>query len=614
MAARKLGATRNGDHDLNVEERVNLMRSEDSLSDSDDLDMVPRKKQKRGEVSFDDYISSFGPTIKDTVVEVSSGSEEGKNKQQQRRGERIAFDDDEDSDAAYENFKKRKQESRKKALASTKRAKARARNASLVGKKPKTVVSLKNGRNRDKDGERIYGEEADEDEALMEDTLPEYLKQRRNSWAEHREKLKGTAGLQLPPEYDDVDFSDDERLEHLEERPRLPASMLQRRYKDIELRYSLGIVPAPIAQYLRPYQIQGAEFLHELFVYQKGGILGDDMGLGKTIQVIAFLTAAFGKTGDERDNKRMRKMRRNGDDVWYPRILIICPGGLMANWRAELDRWGWWHTYVYHGSPADKAAALAAAQKGRLEIMITTYTSYRMNKSAINGIRWDAVIADECHTIKEIGSEVTKAMNDVNALCRIGMTGTAIQNKYEELWTLLNWTNPGTFGPMSTWKQSICLPLKLGQSHDATVSQLAKSRRTAMKLVKNLLPPFFLRRTKALIADQLPRKSDRVVFCPLTDTQAEAYNNFCDSEIVRCIREASEPCPCGSGKKQGWCCYAEIDGYGKWQHHVFSAIVTLQKLANHVALLIPPGEADREKQEKELEKLEIALPKISTLR
>ncbi|TKA73627.1 hypothetical protein B0A55_07491 [Friedmanniomyces simplex] len=602
MAARRLGTF--GRRDLNLEERVNLMEGEDSLSDSDgDLDMVPRKKN--GQVSFDDYIAS----ICDGVVEVSSDSGADKKRKQ---GERIAFDDDEDSDAAYENFKKRKVEKRKQALVSTRRAKAKVKNTSLVGRKPKTVIPLKD-RQR-KDGERVYGEEVDEDEALMENTLPDYLKERRGSWEKRmekgREKLESTAGLQLPPGYDDVDFSDDERMAHLEERPKLPAEWLQREYKDIELRYSLGIVPAPVAQYLRPYQVKGAEWLHELFVFQKGGILGDDMGLGKTIQVIAFLTAAFGKTGDERDSKRMRKMRRMGDDRWYPRILIICPGSLMANWKAELDRWGWWHTYTYHGTVKEKHAALAAAEKGRLEIMITTYDSYRLNQSAINGIRWDAVVADECHKIKELKAEITQAMNNINALCRIGMTGTAIQNKYEELWTLLNWSNPGHFGPMSIWKQSICIPLKLGQSHDSTLSQLAKARRTATKLVNNLLPHFFLRRTKALLADQLPKKSDRVVFCPLTETQSEAYNNFCDSEIVRTIREASEPCNCGSGKKQGWCCYAEIEGYGKWQHFVFPAIVTLQKLANHLALLIPAGECDKDRHDKDVEKLEIVLPKL----
>ncbi|KAK5132890.1 hypothetical protein LTR08_008410 [Meristemomyces frigidus] len=596
-----------------LEERVNAAEGEGSLSDSDELDMVPAKGPNE---SLDDYIASFGGTVED-AVEVASGSDNDsgtggectkrKLTYGKEKGDRIAFDEDEDSDAAYATFKKRKTVQRKTALASTRRAKAMTKSTSLVGRKPRTVIKVKDSRR--KDGDKVYGQEEDEDEALMEWTLPDYLKQRRSGRDARWEKL-GTTGLQIPPDYDDVDFSDDERLEHLEEKPKLPSAMLQRDYKDVDLRFSLGVVPAPIAQYLRDYQIKGAEYLHKLFVYQEGGILGDDMGLGKTIQVIAFLTAAFGKTGDERDGKRMRKMRRMGDDRWYPRVLMVLPGGLMANWKNELERWGWWNTYVYHGSPQAKKDALAAAHNGRLEIMMTTYTTYRLNASAINSIRWDCVIADECHVIKEKGSEITKAMNNLNALCRIGMTGTAIQNKYEELWTLLNWTNPGKFGPLSRWKQAICLPLKIGQSHDSTYSQLAKSRRTATKLVNNLLPPFFLRRTKELIKDQLPKKSDRVVFCPLTETQAEAYDNFCDSEIVHAIRDASETCSCGSGLKQGWCCSAEIEGYGKWQHFVFPCLITLQKLANHVALLIPPGEADKEKHDKELEKLEIALPKL----
>ena len=240
------------------------------------------------------------------------------------------------------------------------------------------------------------------------------------------------------------------------------------------------------------------------------------MGWGKTVQVIAFLTAAFGKTGDERDAKRMRKMRRAGNG-WYPRVLIVCPGTLIENWKAELKRWGWWHVDVYHGDV--KEGAIGAATAGRIEIMITTYATYRMNKSAINLVEWDCVVADECHIIKGRKSETTQAMNEVNALCRIGLTGTAIQNSYDELWTLLNWTNPGQVGPIATWSARISEPLKIGQSHDATVSQLSKARKTAKALVENLLPRFFLRRMKTIIADQLPQKSDRVVFCPLTDTQ-----------------------------------------------------------------------------------------------
>jgi SNF2 family DNA or RNA helicase len=507
-------------------------------------------------------------------------------------GKRLEWSDDgEEPENVYETFKKRRATAAQQSRASVKRAKSKA--TSMVGRKARRLVSAVDKLAED-----------DEDTALLEATLPDYLQQRRRSWADLRAK-DPMGSLLLPPSYDDIYFSDDDHLQDLRERPKLDFTP-PKPYEDIELRYSAGTIPAPIAQYLKPYQVEGAEWLHQKFVYQEGGILGDDMGLGKTIQVIAFLTAAFGKTGDERDAKRMRKVRRMGDDRWYPRVLIICPGGLMQNWKNELDRWGWWQVDVFHGS--DKLDILAAADRGRSEIVITTYQTYRLNESAVNGTRWDCVIADECHIIKERSSAITKAMNNINALCRLGLSGTAIQNNYEELWTLLNWANPGVLGSISVWKDTICLPLKIGQSHDATIAQLSKARRIATKLVQNLLPRFFLRRNKTLIADQLPKKSDRVVFCPLTETQTEAYNNFVDHPLVHAIRDSAQPCNCDSGLKHGNCCGKFVEGYGKWQTWVFPCLVTIQKLANHIALLIPSAEADLDKHEKELERLKIALP------
>jgi len=142
------------------------------------------------------------------------------------------------------------------------------------------------------------------------------------------------------------------------------------------------------------------------------------------------------------------------------------------------------------------------------------------------------------------------------------------------------------------------------------VPQLAKARTLAKKLVFNLLPEFFLRRMKSLIADQLPKKSDRVVFCPLTETQKEAYENFVGGDIVTYVRTAVEPCECGSGKKSGWCCKQRLPNGHKWQDYVFPAILTLQKIANHLAILIPRGEDPKEKQDKGLEFLQVTFPKI----
>ncbi|QIW98937.1 hypothetical protein AMS68_004455 [Peltaster fructicola] len=449
----------------------------------------------------------------------------------------------------------------------------------------------------------LDSDEFDEIESTIE-TVPAYLANRRADFDKRCERLKAL-GLRIAPDYDEIYFSGDERLDRQEERPQFTHIKPVTAYRDVELTKSAGTIPAPIAQWLRDYQIQGAEFLHEAFVYQRGVILGDDMGLGKTIQVISFLTTAFGKTGDQRDAKRMRKFRRTHGQKWYPKILIVCPGSLMLNWQNELERWGWWTVYQYHGH--EKRDALAAAASGLLEIMITTYTTYCKDVGLINTVQWDCVIADECHIIKNSGARTTKCMNDINALCRIGLTGTAIQNKYEELWTLLNWANPGKASTLALWRMNVSEPLRAGQSHSATVAQLAKARNTAEELVHNFLPQYFLRRMKSLIADQLPKKSDKVVFCPLTALQSKAYDSFCTSDVIQAVLNAPNTCDCGSGKSQGWCCYEEVDGIS-WKATVFPALQMLQKLANHLSLIVPTSETEEERHQKELRFLKIALP------
>lgn len=502
----------------------------------------------------------------------------------------INTDWSDDLDSEYEAFKKRKKAPQKPASKATGKGKGRA-------------VSHK----RRKAKKNWEAEEASDE--VSEDELPEYIVERRKVFDEKRQILR-EGGLCLPPDYSDIYFSDDEKLEHLEEKPQFDERSGIKPchdYKDIVLESSAGIIPASIAQYLRDYQIEGVRFLHELFVYQKGGILGDDMGLGKTVQVAAFLTAAFGKTGDKRDAKRMRKYRRQkAKDEWYPRALIICPGSLTQNWKNELDRWGWWVADLYHG--AGKDDVLDTARAGRLEIMITTYGTYKNHSGQINRVPWDVVVADECHCIKDSRADVTVEMNKVNALCRIGLTGTAIQNRYEELWTLLNWTNLEQFGTISDWRHTICKPLTIGQSHDATLQQLSEARKTAIKLRDNLLPRFFLRRMKSLIADQLPKKSDKVVFCPLSDLQREAYENILRSKLVEFVKTAYDECDCGSGSKRGWCCYEANQEGESWKSFVFPIIMSLQKLSSHFNLIIPKTGDDTVKQRRELRFLQAAMP------
>ncbi|KAI5926933.1 P-loop containing nucleoside triphosphate hydrolase protein [Camillea tinctor] len=501
--------------------------------------------------------------------------------------------------------------SKRRKAPSNKGSHSRSKRKSTARDRSSKAVKKRKKRRRSTDDSDISlshsGSDSDSGSESPEKLLPEYFRTRREQFDENHRILR-EAGLRLPPDYSDLYFSDDERLGELEEKPQFGGTGIRpcQPYKDVVLKSSGGVIPASIAQYLRDYQIQGVQFLHELFVYQKGGILGDDMGLGKTVQVAAFLTAAFGKTGDRRDAKRMRKFRRAKND-WYPRVLIICPGSLLQNWKSELERWGWWEIDLYHGTSRDDV--LGTARSGRLEIMITTYSTYRNSCEEVNRVPWDVVIADECHSIKDITAGITKTMNQVNALCRIGLTGTAIQNRYEELWALLNWTNPGRFGTMADWVTQICKPLTIGQSHDATLYQLSEARKTAKKLRFNLLPQFFLRRMKSLIADQLPKKNDRVVFCPLSSIQREAYENLLASPLVQFVLEAFDTCACGSDNKKGWCCQKVNSEGESWKPMVFPIVMSLQKLSNHFNLLIPRTADTIAKHQRQLKFLQAAMPR-----
>ena len=241
---------------------------------------------------------------------------------------RVEWSDDEDSDDAYKAFKDRKKIQRRR-----QQPRKRKENVGNGVSHAAADHSSKRPRRDQNSFTRrgVKGGANDRDEDTDEIFMPSYLHKRKTEFETRHEKLR-TAGLRLPPDYYDIAFSDDERLAHLKERPMFPRSKPAQSYRDRQLPHSLGVIPAPVAQWLRDYQIEGVAFLHRLFVYQSGGILGDDMGLGKTIQVIAFLTVAFGKTGDERDRKRMRKLRR-AEAGWYPRVLVVCPGTLLENVR-----------------------------------------------------------------------------------------------------------------------------------------------------------------------------------------------------------------------------------------------------------------------------------------
>ncbi|PWN29166.1 hypothetical protein BDZ90DRAFT_206447, partial [Jaminaea rosea] len=364
-------------------------------------------------------------------------------------------------------------------------------------------------------------------------------------------------------------------------------------------------VPASINRFLRDYQRRGIEFLYCAYKEGRGAILADDMGLGKTVQVAAFLAAIMGKEGGSRDTRRRAEAIQTGrldrrgkaDSIW-PTCLILVPKSLTGNWISELNTWGCFE-HERFGSGSEHQDTLYRFQRGYFDIVLCSHEYATRHILELKDLPWSCVFADEAHKFKNPATQMTKAMNLFECKRRFAMTGTVIQNRSEEMWTLLDWTNPGTFADLNTWQLLISIPLRLGQRSTASRRELDTTRTVAHALTKKLLPPYMLRRTKALVAKDLPTKHEKIVFCPLSPTQFDAYRRLLALPEVEAMREADKPCPCGAKDDEGLpfklknCCDQTAD-----TEQFFRTLYLLLCLANHSALFFPtPADANSPKLE-----------------
>ncbi|KAF0033993.1 hypothetical protein F2P81_014059 [Scophthalmus maximus] len=360
-------------------------------------------------------------------------------------------------------------------------------------------------------------------------------------------------------------------------------------------------VPYTINRYLRDYQREGIRFIYNNYTCPSGCILGDDMGLGKTVQVIGFLAAVLHKTGTWEDTKKNRPQflqsqipsKQSKPNKVF---LIVAPLSVLYNWKDELDAWGHFQCVVVHG--LRKEEELARIKKGRVEIALTTYETLRLCLDQFNNIDWSAVVVDEAHKIKNPSSQITQAMKELKCKVRIGLTGTILQNNLEELWCVMDWAIPRCLGSLGNFKNKFSDPIEQGQRHSATKRALATARKSVRALVRKI-SHWFLRRTKSLIKDQLPKKNDRVVYCSLTEFQQTVYQTVLDSEDVTLMLRSSEKCDCQSGRTRRSCCYEKNSEGVPVRDLYFSYLAILRKVANHVALLQSPAGTSK-KQEKYL--------------
>ncbi|PND50858.1 ATP-dependent helicase [Rhodococcus sp. ENV425] len=290
---------------------------------------------------------------------------------------------------------------------------------------------------------------------------------------------------------------------------------------------------------LRPYQQRGLEWLAFMSGLGLGAVLADDMGLGKTVQVLALLAHE----------------RAGGDDV--PPTLLVCPMSVVGNWQREAQRFvPGLRVHVHHGPARLRDAALAAAVADS-DLVITTYALVARDVAPLRSLRWGRVVLDEAQHVKNAATAQSRATRAIPARHRVALTGTPVENRLEELRSILDFANPRLLGSPSTFRARFAVPIE--RERDAA----------AAARLRALTSPFVLRRVKtdpSVISD-LPEKFEQTVRANLTAEQAALYRAVVD-EMMRQIRDKE-----GMARKGA----------------VLAALTRLKQVCNHPAHYLGDG-------------------------
>ena len=288
-------------------------------------------------------------------------------------------------------------------------------------------------------------------------------------------------------------------------------------------------IPKCLWDELFEYQREGVDWMLKLWNEDKGGVLGDEMGLGKTVQVVAFLAALqiSGKLDEP--------------------SLIVAPSTLLKQWIRELNTW--WpplRSILLHSSssPFHETKSLKSFLTGlypKTHVFITSYgtcSSTSLQKILLN-LRWNSVVLDEGHKIRNPDAQITLVCKQFQSLKRFVLSGTPIQNNLTELWSLFDFVQPGLLGSLPLFKAELALPINIGGYTNASMFQVQTSYKCACNL-RDLIKPFLLRRLKRSVLinnGKLPDKKEEIVFCRITPYQRNLYETFISSDEVDAIIE-----------------------------------------------------------------------------
>ena len=256
---------------------------------------------------------------------------------------------------------------------------------------------------------------------------------------------------------------------------------------------------------LRPYQERGLAWLAFLGRLGLGACLADDMGLGKTPTTLALLAAE--RAGVPRPGP----------------TLLVCPMSLVGNWQREAERFTpGLAVHVHHGAERLAGPELAEAV-GQADLVITTYALAARDRDALAGIGWTRVVLDEAQNVKNPAARQTRAVRSLQAPQRVALTGTPVENRLSELWSIMEFCNPGLLGAPASFRTRFANPIERFGDDDAAA------------LLKRLTGPFVLRRTKTdrSIVSDLPAKLEMKVYCNLTREQATLYQAVVDDMLAK---------------------------------------------------------------------------------
>jgi SNF2 family DNA or RNA helicase len=297
-------------------------------------------------------------------------------------------------------------------------------------------------------------------------------------------------------------------------------------------------VPASVTASLRPYQKAGFDFLCHLTHMKLGGILADDMGLGKTLQTLTWLAWL-----QDKFKKRPKPS------------LVICPASVLHNWRREAEKFAPTLRVLVLESGA--ARHNLRSQIPEHDLIVTNYAILRRDLEELGKFTFRAVILDEAQFIKNPGAQVTQSVKQINSEYRLALTGTPLENRLLDLWSIADFIQPGYLGSQENF----------AETYEPKGEGAEGAQRIARKRLSAKLRPLLLRRLKKHVAKDLPDRIEERMDCPLGEDQRKLYL----AELRRSREQVMKA--------------VETQGLAKSKMHVLAALTRLRQVCCHPRLV-----------------------------